>query len=128
MLVPTDSAIKSGDNANINFAGKKDGKEFDGGKGEKFDLVIGSGSFIPGFEEQLIGMKAGDEKTIDVTFPKSYPHDELAGKPVQFDVKVNSVSNVEEPEFNKEYFTKFKIAGVESKEQFVEYLKQQIVD
>ena len=89
-LVSVDRAVKKGDTADIDFEGFDNGVAFDGGKGENFDLEIGSGSFVPGFEDQLIGMKAGEEKDIDITFPKDYTP-ELAGKPVVFHVKVNEV-------------------------------------
>ena len=82
-LVSVDRAVKKGDTADIDFEGFDNGKAFDGGKGENFDLEIGSGSFVPGFEDQLIGMKAGEEKDIDITFPENYTP-ELAGKPVIF--------------------------------------------
>ena len=89
-LVSVERAVKKGDTADIDFEGFDNGVAFDGGKGENFDLEIGSGSFVPGFEEQLIGMKAGEEKDIDITFPENYAP-ELAGKPVVFHVKVNEV-------------------------------------
>ena len=90
-LVSVDRAVKKGDTADIDFEGFDNGKAFDGGKGENFDLEIGSGSFVPGFEDQLIGMKAGEEKDIDITFPENY-HEDLAGKAVVFHVKVNKVT------------------------------------
>ena len=80
-----------GDSANIDFEGFDNGVPFDGGKGENFDLKLGSGSFVPGFEEQIVGMSAGEEKDIDITFPQDY-HKELAGKAVVFHVKVNKVT------------------------------------
>ena len=83
---------EQGDTANIDFEGFENGVPFEGGKGESFDLVLGSGSFIPGFEEQVVGMSAGEEKDIDVTFPEEYHAKELAGKPVVFHVKVNSIT------------------------------------
>ncbi len=85
-------AAENGDTANIDFEGFDNGVAFDGGKGENFDLVLGSGSFIPGFEEQVVGMSAGEEKDIDVSFPEDYHAKELAGKPVVFHVKVNKVT------------------------------------
>lgn len=87
-----DRPAENGDTANIDFEGFDNGVSFEGGKGENFDLVLGSGSFIPGFEEQVVGMSAGEEKDIDVTFPESYHAKELAGKPVVFHVKVNKVT------------------------------------
>ncbi len=95
-------AAEMGDTANINFEGFDNGVPFDGGKGENFDLKLGSGSFVPGFEEQVVGMAAGDEKDIDITFPEDY-HADLAGKAVVFHVKVNSVSVTNVPEQDDEF-------------------------
>ncbi len=80
-----------GDTANIDFEGFDNGVPFDGGKGDNFDLKLGSGSFVPGFEEQIVGMTTGEEKDIDITFPENY-HAELAGKAVVFHVKVNKIT------------------------------------
>ena len=101
-MVSVDRAVKKGDTANINFEGFLDGKPFDGGKGEDHDLEIGSGSFVPGFEDQLIGMKAEEEKDIDITFPEDY-HADLAGKAVVFHVKVNAVKVKEVPAIDDEF-------------------------
>ena len=101
-LVSVERAVKKGDTADIDFEGFDNGVAFDGGKGENFDLEIGSGSFVPGFEEQLIGMKAGEEKDIDITFPENY-NPELAGKPVVFHVKVNEVKHKEVPAIDDEF-------------------------
>ena len=101
-LVSVERAVKKGDTADIDFEGFDNGVAFDGGKGENFDLEIGSGSFVPGFEEQLIGMKAGEEKDIDITFPENYTP-ELAGKPVVFHVKVNEVKVKEVPALDDEF-------------------------
>ena len=101
-LVSVERAVKKGDTADIDFEGFDNGVAFDGGKGENFDLEIGSGSFVPGFEEQLIGMKAGEEKDIDITFPENYTP-ELAGKPVVFHVKVNEVKVKEVPAIDGEF-------------------------
>ena len=103
-LVSVDRAVKKGDTADIDFEGFDNGKAFDGGKGENFDLEIGSGSFVPGFEDQLIGMKAGEEKDIDITFPENYTP-ELAGKPVIFHVKINEVKVKEVPAIDDEFAT-----------------------
>ena len=89
--VTEDRALIEGDTANIDFEGFLDGTAFDGGKGENFALKLGSGQFIPGFEEQVIGMKKGEEKTITVTFPENYGSDKLAGKETEFKVKVNAI-------------------------------------
>ena len=95
-------AAEMGDTANIDFEGFDNGVAFDGGKGENFDLKLGSNSFVPGFEEQVAGMKAGDEKDIDITFPEDY-HKELAGKAVVFHVKCNKVTVTNVPEQNDEF-------------------------
>lgn len=101
-LVSVERAVKKGDTANIDFEGFDNGVAFDGGKGENFDLEIGSGSFVPGFEDQLMGMKVGEEKDIDITFPEDYTP-ELAGKPVVFHVKVNEVKVKEVPAIDDEF-------------------------
>ena len=92
-----------GDTVNLDFEGFDNGVAFEGGKGEKFDLVLGSGSFIPGFEEQVVGMSAGEEKDIDVTFPADYHAKELAGKPVTFHIKVNGITVERIPEKDDEF-------------------------
>ncbi len=97
-----EGAAKMGDTANIDFEGFDNGVPFDGGKGENFDLKLGSNSFVPGFEEQVVGMSAGEEKDIDITFPEDY-HKELAGKPVVFHVKCNKVTTTILPELDDEF-------------------------
>ena len=92
-----DRPAAMGDTANIDFEGFDNGVPFDGGKGENHDLVLGSGSFVPGFEEQIVGMSAGEEKDIDITFPENY-HENLAGKAVVFHVKLNKVTVTNVPE------------------------------
>ena len=95
-------AAEMGDTANIDFEGFDNGVPFDGGKGENFDLKLGSGSFVPGFEEQVVGMTAGEEKDIDITFPEDY-HKELAGKAVVFHVKLNKVTATNVPAKDDEF-------------------------
>ena len=95
-------AAEMGDTANIDFEGFDNGVPFNGGKGENHDLKLGSGSFVPGFEEQIVGMSAGEEKDIDITFPEDY-HKELAGKAVVFHVKVNSVTVTNVPAQDDEF-------------------------
>ena len=101
-LVSVDRKAKKGDTAVIDFEGFKDGEPFQGGKGENYSLELGSGSFVPGFEEQVIGMKAGDEKDLDITFPENYTP-ELAGAAVVFKVKVHEVKEKQEPEVDDEF-------------------------
>ena len=91
-----------GDTANIDFEGFDNGVPFEGGKGDNFDLKLGSGQFVPGFEEQIVGMSAGEEKDIDITFPEDY-HKELAGKAVVFHVKLNKVTETIVPEQDDEF-------------------------
>ena len=95
-------AAEMGDTANIDFEGFDNGVPFNGGKGENFDLKLGSGSFVPGFEEQVVGMSAGDEKDIDITFPEDY-HADLAGKAVVFHVKINKVTATNVPTQDDEF-------------------------
>ena len=95
-------AAQMGDTANIDFEGFDNGVPFNGGKGDNFDLKLGSGSFVPGFEEQIVGMTAGEEKDIDITFPEDY-HAELAGKAVVFHVKLNKVTETVVPALDDEF-------------------------
>ena len=95
-------AAEMGDTANIDFEGFDNGVAFEGGKGDNFDLKLGSGSFVPGFEEQIVGMSAGEEKDIDITFPEDY-HKELAGKAVVFHVKVNKITVTNVPALDDEF-------------------------
>ena len=101
-LISVDRKVKKGDIANIDYEGFDNGQPFDGGKAEGFDLEIGSGSFVPGFEDQIVGMSAGEERDIDVTFPEDY-HKDLAGKAVVFHVKVNAVKVKEVPAIDDEF-------------------------
>ena len=97
-----DRAAQMGDTANIDFEGFDNGVPFEGGKGDNFDLKLGSGSFVPGFEEQVVGMSAGEEKDINITFPEDY-HKDLAGKAVVFHVKVNKITVTMVPEMDDEF-------------------------
>ena len=101
-LVTVARKAKKGDIADIDFEGFDNGTAFEGGKGQNYDLELGSGSFVPGFEEQIVGMKAGEEKDIDITFPEDY-HKDLAGKKVVFHVKVNEVKNKELPKLDDDF-------------------------
>ncbi len=102
MLTVEDRAAQMGDTANIDFDGYLDGERFDGGKAEGYDLELGSNSFVPGFEEQIVGMSIGEEKDLNITFPETYVED-LAGKDVVFKVKLNSITAPELPELDDEF-------------------------
>ena len=99
----TDAAAKKGDIVNIDFAGSVDGVKFDGGSATGYDLELGSGSFIPGFEDQLVGVKAGDTKDVKVTFPEDYHAEELKGKEAVFECKVNAVKKKELPALDDDF-------------------------
>ena len=101
-MLSVDREAQMGDTANIDFDGYLDGERFDGGKAEGFDLELGSGSFVPGFEEQVVGMNIGEEKDIDITFPEDYVEN-LAGKAVVFKVKLNSLTAPELPELDDDF-------------------------
>ncbi len=120
-------SIKDGDIANIDFLGKVDGKAFEGGEAKEFDLKIGSKQFIDGFEEQLIGLKSGDEKNVEVTFPDTYPSEELKGKPAIFEVKINAVKRTV-PLEGDELVEKLKSFGFNTKDEIVERIKEVFVD
>lgn len=116
-----DGKVENGDIAVIDFEGFKDGVAFEGGKGENYNLTIGSGTFIPGFEEQLVGMAKGDEKDVNVTFPENYHSEELKGAPVVFKVKVNGIKKVIIPEIGEDFFDDL---GMEVKSE--EELRKQV--
>ena len=101
-IVTVDRPAKMGDTVNLDYDGYKDGVRFDGGKAEGHDLVLGSHQFVPGFEEQMVGMAAGEEKDIDITFPENY-HEGLAGAAVVFKIKVNEVKERQKPELDDEF-------------------------
>ena len=107
----TDSVSKDGDKVKIDFDGYVDGEAFEGGKAEGYSLALGSKSMIPGFEDQIIGMKAGDEGSIKVTFPADYQSEDLQGKEAEFKIKVHTVESATLPELNEEFFKQF---GVEA--------------
>lgn len=102
-IVDVDREAKSGDTVNIDYEGSVDGVAFDGGKAEGYDLSLGSNTFIPGFEDQLIGKKAGDECDVNITFPEEYHAEELKGKAAVFKVKVNAVKEIQLPEADDEF-------------------------
>lgn len=118
--------VEDGNIAIIDFEGFKDGKAFEGGKSENYSLTIGSNTFIPGFEEQIIGMSKGEEKDINVTFPEEYHSEELKGQPVVFKVKVNDIKEVKIPELDKDFFEDLGMEGIDSKESLENQVKENI--
>lgn len=125
-LLAADKAVENGDTANINFEGFIDGTAFAGGKGTDFDLKIGSGQFIPGFEEQLIGLKAGEEKDVNVTFPEDYQAADLKGKAAVFKCKVNAVKVTHLPELTDDWVKDLKKDKIETVEQYKAHVKSVI--
>lgn len=118
--------IENGDVAVIDFEGFKDGVPFDGGKGENYSLEIGSNTFIPGFEEQLIGLQAGDEKDVELSFPEDYHAEDLKGQAVVFKVKVHEVKEIRIPELDEDFFNDLGMEGIDSKESLEKQVKENI--
>jgi trigger factor len=123
VALTTDRPAKQGDTVLIDFEGTLDGEVFQGGTAKDFQLELGSNRFIPGYEEQLIGVKKGDEKIVKVTFPENYFNKELAGKGVEFKVNVHEIQEAKLPEFNEEFAKK---KGFESLEKLEAGIKEQI--
>ncbi len=122
----TDRAVEDGDNVNIDYAGTIDGKAFDGGTAQGYDLKIGSHSFIDNFEEQLIGHSIGEELDVNVTFPENYHAADLAGKPAVFGVKINSIKAEELPEIDDEFAKD--VSEFDTLEEYKEDLKKTITE
>lgn len=118
-----DGAVEEGNVAIIDFEGFKDGVAFEGGKGENYELEIGSHTFIPGFEEQVVGMKVNEEKEIEVTFPEEYPASELKGAKATFKVKVNEIKEKVARDFDEELFEDLGMEGVNSRESLEKELE-----
>jgi len=118
-----DGAAEKGDVVKIDFLGKTNGVAFDGGKGEGFQLELGSGQFIPGFEDQLIGAKAGDKREVNVTFPKEYHSKSLAGADATFDVTVHEVAYLHTPDINDKFAASL---GFESLEKLTDAIREQL--
>lgn len=118
--------IEQGDIAIIDFEGLKDNVPFEGGKSENYSLKIGSNTFIPGFEEQLIGMSANEEKEINLTFPEDYHSEDLKGAAVVFKVKVNEIKEIKIPELNDEFFEDLGMEGINDKENLLKELGETI--
>lgn len=125
-LVDVETEVKKGNIAVIDFEGFKDGVAFSGGKGENYSLEIGSNTFIPGFEDGIIGMKKGEEKDLDLTFPKDYAAD-LAGAKVTFHVKVNEIKQRVLPELNEEFLKDLNIPNVDTVEKLNKQIEEEIL-
>lgn len=117
---------EDGDQVTIDFVGKKDGEPFEGGSGENYPLELGSNTFIPGFEEQLVGVKTDDVKDVNVTFPEDYQAADLAGKEAVFTVTVHDIKYKDRPEVNDELIAQLKREGVETVEKFKEVTKEDL--
>ena len=126
LVIKEEGTVEEGDIAVIDFEGFKDDVAFDGGKGENYSLEIGSHSFIPGFEEGIIGMKKGEEKDLILTFPEEYQEKSLAGKEVVFKVKVNEIKTKEVPELDKDFFEDLGMEEVKTKEDLEKKMKEEI--
>ena len=123
-MVSVDREVKNGDIANIDFTGYKDGKAFDGGHAEKYDLAIGSGTFIPGFEEQIVGMKKGEERDVNVTFPEDYPAENLKGSAVVFKIVLHDIKEKQLPEVNDKFAQN--VSEYDTLEEYKNSLKEEI--
>ena len=126
----TGKALESGDIANINYAGKMNGEAFEGGTDDSeagYDLEIGSNSFIPGFEDALIGMNVGETRDIDLVFPENY-YEELAGKPVVFTVKLNAIKQKVLPELTDAFVVEQAIEGVNTVDELKEFVKERLIN
>lgn len=115
--------VENGDIANIDYEGKKDGVAFDGGSDQGYDLKIGSGSFIPGFEEGLVGVKKGETVDLNLTFPEDYSAEDMAGAEVVFTVTVNGIYHAVIPEFSDEFVASLEIENVATMDEYRAYLK-----
>ena len=122
------ATIENGDYAIFDFVGTVDGVEFPGGKADNYELKIGSGQFIPGFEDQMVGMKVDEEKDINVTFPENYGEASLAGKAAVFKVKVHEVKSEKFPEFTDEYVKGLKIDNVSNLDELKALKKKELAD
>ncbi|WP_353855044.1 trigger factor [Bacillus sp. Bos-x628] len=127
LVVKEEGAIENGDTVVLDFEGFVDGEAFEGGKAENYSLEIGSGSFIPGFEEQLVGLEAGAEKDVEVTFPEEYHAEDLAGKPAVFKVKIHEIKAKELPALDDE-FAKDVDEEVETLAELTEKTKKRLED
>ncbi len=126
VVVEDETPAENGDSVTIDFVGKKDDVPFEGGSAEDYVLKLGSGTFIPGFEEAVAGMKTGETKTIDVTFPETYNNAELAGQPATFDVTVKQIEKEVLPELNDDFAASLGIEGVSTMDELKDHVRKQL--
>lgn len=127
MVIKEDGKVEEGDTVNLDFDGYVDGEQFEGGQADGYDLEIGSGMFIPGFEEQLVGLKVGEEKDVEVTFPEEYHAEELAGKPATFKTKINEIKTKEVPELDDELANELD-SEANTVDEYKENLRKQLAE
>ncbi|AJC95988.1 trigger factor [Staphylococcus hyicus] len=127
MVVKEDGKVEEGDTVNLDFDGYVDGEQFEGGQADGYDLEIGSGMFIPGFEEQLVGLAVGEEKDVEVTFPEEYHAEELAGKPATFKTKINEIKSKEVPELDDELANELD-SEANTVDEYKENLRKQLAE
>lgn len=127
MVIKEDGEVEEGDTVNLDFDGYVDGEQFEGGQADGYDLEIGSGMFIPGFEEQLVGLKVGEEKDVEVTFPEEYHAEELAGKPATFKTKINEIKTKEVPELDDELANELD-SEANTVDEYKENLRKQLTE
>ena len=125
-LVSKDGKAENGDTVIIDFKGFKDNEEFEGGSAENYSLELGSHTFIPGFEEGVVGMKKEESKDIPLTFPKDYMSKDLAGKDVVFNVKVHDIKKRVVPELDEEFFKDLDMEGVSNKEELDKVIEEEL--
>lgn len=129
MLIPKEEEIIAhGDMVNFDFKGFVNDEPFAGGEAKGHELEIGSKAFIPGFEEQMIGLKKGEKKTIEITFPKNYHTKHLADKKAKFELIINDIKTIQKPHLDETYIARFAIPNVKTPEQFRKYISEQILD
>lgn len=126
MVVKEDATLENDQTAVFDFSGSVDGEKFEGGTAENYELVIGSGQFIPGFEEQMVGMKAEEEKDVKVTFPENYQQKDLAGKDAVFAVKLHEIKERQVPELNDEFVKDLDLENVETVDAYKAHLRQEL--
>ncbi len=128
VAITEDRPVQTGDVVNIDYVGKKDGVAFDGGTAQGYDLTIGSGSFIEGFEDGLIGAKAGETLDLNLTFPENYPAEDLAGQAVVFTVTINTIGELVRPELTDEYVQSLGMDYCQNVEEFYDVVRQSLED